>query len=1006
MSKIVCAVYVIYYFASRNTFSQVSETAPLELMCVDQITGAEYLCSRLASAHRPCLFEFEHLLPNHAYDIILLTSVGVAGTSAAHSSCVLWGSFTTLRYALSMVAPAESGAAQDRHVVSALRLGTGGGASIAGSVSVADDSSQARGHRSAGNHSSSAVRLLLLGADKPSWRPKLSRSASAHTALERQYLARGVSLCQEVSNCLSQGWSGIDVVIHCGYAVDWGSCIDSVLDLLTQAEVLQGLYTGALSTSNYSVRSNNLPRILAPAQSSTRPYSNSDFLAGSRNSYNAEMDISQGVTAHSLLLQAMEQLRGAYLAHWGSTPHTSTLLAHGNHYFLNSPAFDLLTIFHAASLKDLRRDLSPYCVQHLLEFIAQLQLEYQQQLQCPAQSVVLHQDVSESHGYRRADTPYLKFLDGGAVAMFELHPNFAYQQDSLNRIGDHLISEKQVQALHHLLFPTIIGTVDGTSKSAMRSFGSSALHTLVLLSPIPLVLDSDTYTEYSNLSARQKGVRYAPREILHLLDTLTLWLEVSPLQREVIIITGGVATSFITTITPEHLHHRAHSPMKSPKRSAHHMPQPSGPHSPHALDAPYSATDPHNLQEGSFVSGASIGTGGAGGAGGGTLRMRQMCCGTVVGVREDSLPQPDGALHSTTRRFRFTHRACSYGTGAEISEPLAGATRTQAAAAPSGIAAAAVEATRAGDSFPQCGLVEIATAEARVQAHHLHHSQSSHLSASPRLLESTANLTHDSAAHTEAAALKFLDQGGLRTYFQRGWPSMMGSADTGHSGAGVGAGAGTGVGGASVVSLSLKGRPAEDIAYDGRSLLQHSRLPGASGLHQVLQDLHSHLPYDAAPVRTQSQQQQAVEPFVADIKRAMDIVCKRERTSFEECHRLYLRHEVFPLPSSGGYTVEKCLLSCTQYIVQRMSPALRKICKIPSSCMIRFAWEHFEREANRIVKQSHDNPSGSSSGSVLVAASIAGDVEYFVKVVRCCLELQILAEYMAYARGLLDGAER
>lgn len=968
----------------------MSETAPLELMCVDQVTGAEYLCSRLAAAHRPCLFEFEHLLPNHAYDVILLSTVGVAA-GPAHSSCVLWGSFTTLRNPRPIVAAVESGAAPDRHVVSNLRMGTGGGASVAGSATVVtDDMSQAQGR--GGNHSSASVRLLLLGADKPSWRHKLPRVAS-HSAMERQYITRGVSLCQEVSNCLSQGWSGIDVVIHCGHAVDWGSCIDSVLDLLTQAEVLQGLYTGALSTSNYAVRSNNLPRILTSAQSSTRPYSNGDYLAGSRNSYSVEMDTSHGVTAHSLLLQALEQLRGAYLTHWGATPHASTLLSHGNHYFLNSPAFDLLTVFHAASLRDLRRDLSPYCVQKLMEFMSQLQLEYQQRLQCPAQSISLHQHSDRMEGSgadsrSRANAPYLKFLDGGAVAMFELQPNFTYSQDSLNRVGDHLISEEQVQALHHLLFPTVIGVVDGTNKTAMRSFASSNLHTLVLLSPIPLLLHSDTYTEYSNLSAQQKGIRYPQREILHLMDTLAQWLEVSPAEREVLIITGGVATSFITTVTIEHLQ-RLGSPMKSPKRSAHHLPL--SPHSPHALDAHHSA---HDLQEASFASGTSN----AGGVSH-PLRLRQMCCGTAVGIREDSLPHSDGVIHSNQRRYKFVHRACNYGTGAEILETT-GMTRPQTAAT-SGTAAAA-EAARAADAYPQCGLVEIATTETRAQAYRQQQlqvqmtsqmQQSSHTGAPEQSVDTTGAQA--------SAMLKFLDQSGLRAYFQRGWPALLGSLES-HS---------THQGGASVMSLSLKGKNPEEIAYDGRSLLRHSSLSTVPGLYQVVQDLQSQLPHDVASMRPQT-----VEPFVAEIKRAMDIVCKRERQSFEECHRLYLRHEVFPIPSSGGYNVEKCLLSCTQYIVQRMSPAVRKICKIPSSSIIRFAWEHFERDANRIVKHSSDTAvSGANSKdgvqqvnvlAEFVSASIAGDVDYFIKVVRCCLELQIVAEYMAYARGLLDGAER
>ena len=57
----------------------MTESGPIELMCIDQLSGAEYLCSRLVSAGHPGVFLFEHLLPNRAYNVLF--------SFAFHSFC-------------------------------------------------------------------------------------------------------------------------------------------------------------------------------------------------------------------------------------------------------------------------------------------------------------------------------------------------------------------------------------------------------------------------------------------------------------------------------------------------------------------------------------------------------------------------------------------------------------------------------------------------------------------------------------------------------------------------------------------------------------------------------------------------------------------------------------------------------------------------------------------------------------------------------------------------------
>ena len=79
-----------------------------------------------------------------------------------------------------------------------------------------------------------------------------------------------------------------------------------------------------------------------------------------------------------------------------------------------------------------------------------------------------------------------------------------------------------------------------------------ALNTLILVSPIPLVQESQLFEEYSFLTQEQKGgVRYTPAEVLMLLDLVSSWLEANPSTREVIVVAGGVSQSFNTTISVE-----------------------------------------------------------------------------------------------------------------------------------------------------------------------------------------------------------------------------------------------------------------------------------------------------------------------------------------------------------------------------------------------------------------------------------------------------------------------
>jgi hypothetical protein len=407
------------------------------------------------------------------------------------------------------------------------------------------------------------------------------------------------------------------------------------------------------------------------------------------------------------------------------------------------------------------------------------------------------------------------------------------------------------------------------------------------------------------------------------------------------------------------------------------------------------------------------------------VKIRQMCCGVLVGIREAHAPQSEGTLQSPRhRRYHFVHRVCEYGTGIEVSEHTAN-TRPQTAAT-SGTAAAA-EAAKAADFHPQVGLVEISTVETRARLNQLSLQQSTlHQStllsphpvgaaagppAGPVPMAPGSQELGDSSflepiVHKEAN-LRFLDAAALKAAFTRGWPPIIATD------APAGPTTAAGAGGASVAgSLASALHPGTSHV---RSIVQQGRLRVTPQLYSLAQDLLHQLPSDAVQPALRpaavAMVTQPDEPFVAEIKRAMDIICRREKDAFLQCHELFLRQDAFPLPIAGGINVERCLLAATTFVLSKFAPQTRAVCKVPSSFVVRFVWEHLERQATKLVKPADAGGSkaGDASEALLaefVAANMSGDANYFVRVLRSCFELQLIVEYQAYSRGMLDGAER
>ena len=260
-------------------------------------------------------------------------------------------------------------------------------------------------------------------------------------------------------------------------------------------------------------------------------------------SYQSSSIINNSTTEEQLLSEAHEKLRTACVSHWGSSPYARNILAHGNHYFISSSVLDMLTLFHCMSVSALRSDLSTYSLQQMMLSLTTIQTEYQQQINHPLSNSTT---IPSLHGFihDHQQVPCFKYLDDGSVLLFELQPNFSFDLRSFLSIEHRLIPMTQLRALEELLFPSKLNNI-----SDVRT---DRFHTILILSPMPLVKHDIVYTEYSYLSQQQLGISYSLQDVVLVLDMIAMWMEGSRVSdREAIIVCGGSSMNYSTDIFAE-----------------------------------------------------------------------------------------------------------------------------------------------------------------------------------------------------------------------------------------------------------------------------------------------------------------------------------------------------------------------------------------------------------------------------------------------------------------------
>lgn len=481
-----CSAVVLLEFA---------DTCLVELVCIDQINGTEYLCCRKAFARRPCIFFFDRLPSNRPFNVKLnnpLSAVlGPSMEQYAKQIHTIVGSFTTLRSRQSKAAFDE----HERQKYFALRdalesvQGDHSGSS-AGSVeswSALDlfDSLVISENKGIGNSASSLnsdnFRIVLVGSNQPSLMRLLPEQDPedwdfSTTSNDRSNILRGIALLNRLSDLSSEYWNGVDFIIHVGSSIDYSSVLAETLKLLYLAE-----------ECNMELGSNS-------------------------------------IMEREKLAEASQSMRNACRYHWGvgGNSQYSTLLSNGNHYFIASPMFDLLVLLNANSLLQVSRELSPYCTQNLVDIISEIQNDYYHQ--------------REVSSLTPDEYPFSTFLLDTRVVLFELCPKMIFSQSS-SRASEGLISNYQFKALRNLL--------EFLSDSKNISDDDRVdTTTLLLSSPVPLVMNGDA----TNSLLGGMAMRYSSTEIGKLFDMLAKWMEKDN-TREVVIVAGGVSSNFSTEIT-------------------------------------------------------------------------------------------------------------------------------------------------------------------------------------------------------------------------------------------------------------------------------------------------------------------------------------------------------------------------------------------------------------------------------------------------------------------------
>lgn len=275
--KVITTIIKSITTDSATIVIEIAETAYLNVICVDCVSGTEYLICLYCVGMTPSSFHFNHLSANEYYDIY---------HHSVDSGNYL-GSFTTNRRLF-----------------------------LIPSRAVADTL-----------ESSDPIRIIILGGLNLNWH---SDALLGHRKTVDNYSTNLVHACKlldELNVILSQGWNGIDLVIHSSSCVDWTVSIMKAFKFLEKAEQF--------------VKNNE---------------AHDDYVFQMRN--------------------AEDELRNAVRILFGGHSTMKTLLSNGSHNFFCDPYVEISLAFNSLSFQAVQREFSSFSVQKIMEMVLKIQSEY------------------------------------------------------------------------------------------------------------------------------------------------------------------------------------------------------------------------------------------------------------------------------------------------------------------------------------------------------------------------------------------------------------------------------------------------------------------------------------------------------------------------------------------------------------------------------------------------------------------------------------------------------
>ena len=133
------------------------------------------------------------------------------------------------------------------------------------------------------------------------------------------------------------------------------------------------------------------------------------------------------------------------------------------------------------------------------------------------------------------------------------------------------------------------------------------------------------------------------------------------------------------------------------------------------------------------------------------------------------------------------------------------------------------------------------------------------------------------------------------------------------------------------------------------------------------------------------------EQMIVKIKNAVTMIITNESSVLKSCHSHFRKHSIFGAPINGGFDVETFFLRLFSYFISNIKIKSQRICKLPSTFIIRLVWSKYISDGKKIDARSS-----------LLCSELENNFDLFVEVIRTCLESQLVLDYLSFSEGHLD----